>query len=126
MLTQGSALGLSSVAPPGLSAVFGAGILDSQSSLTHLSNPKPGLPGTPTTRWPTAVRKFFSSPLTQGFALGYDLSPHPTPRTAKAALLPPQIAQQRRNSGSPGLGDPGSGALSDLVPALSNNHYGSI
>jgi hypothetical protein len=110
MLTQGLRPGLSSVAPPALSAVFGAGILDSQSSLTHLSNPKPGLPGDPTARRPTAVRKDILRFRTQGFALGYHLSPHPTPRTAKAALL----------------GDPGSGALSDLVLALSNNYYASI
>jgi hypothetical protein len=47
--------------------------------------------GAPVTSWATIFR------------------PYPIPRTAKAALLPPQIAQRRRNSGSPGLGDPGTG-----------------
>src|SRR5689334_11137322 len=43
--------------------------------------------------------------------LTWKIPPSPTPRTAKAALLPPQIAQRRRNSGSPGLGDPGFGLV---------------
>jgi hypothetical protein len=56
-------------------------------------------------RWPAAVRnKFFC------FRLPMASNPNNrntlTPRTPTSGFPPPQIAQRRRNSGSPGRGDP--------------------